>query len=227
MDEELPRTPIGLMTQEGSPFSTAPMDGLCGFAFSGISQPEGTPTILDVLSAKEEVVFAFKMEKGARKGDLVFGKEDVEGLFGEKPSWVDVQEYKGRQAYWMMDVDSVKIGENYGETNKAMVDSGTTCLAMPSQDFDTFKQQMSGQPSCSGEGVPSLTFKIGENDYTLEGKDLMLEVNGQCQLCVQPMQMDFYILGDVFHEKIQVAYDYSNKRVGLGYSKKYEEALVI
>merc|ERR1711964_535834 len=160
-------------------------------------------------------------------GDLVFGKSDVEKLFvGDGPSWVKVQEYQGRQAYWMMDLEFVEINEKKGETKKAMVDSGTTCLAMPSADFDTFKQQMSGQPSCSGEGVPSLTFKIGENDYTLEGKDLMLEVNGQCQLCVQPMQMDFYILGDVFHEKIQVAYDYSNKRVGLGYANKHEELVV-
>merc|ERR1712098_381637 len=109
----------------------------------------------------ETVQFAFKMEKGAEKGELIFGEKATDSeLFPHGVNWVDVQKYRGLQAYWMMDADEVKIGHKAASETKAMVDSGTTCLAMPQEDFETFKDQMHGDPTeaCTGEGMPELTF---------------------------------------------------------------------
>lgn len=88
----------------------------------------------------------------------------------------------------------------------------------------------------SGAKFPDVTVAIGGQGYTLEGADYLLDmgqlegrtacmvglmcmqfVNGQCQ----QMPMIDWLLGDVFHRKFQVTYDFQNMRVGLSEEAKF------
>lgn len=69
-----------------------------------------------------------------------------------------------------------------------------------------------------------MTFTIDGTEYTLSGKDYVIEVTsgGQSECLFGMMPMDFsgthlegtFILGDVFIRKYYTHFDYANKRVG-------------
>merc|ERR1719321_1394724 len=75
----------------------------------------------------------------------------------------------------------------------AIVDSGTSLLAGPRDNGKKF---------------------------TLEGKDYVLNVQGQCLFAFMPIELppklgEMWILGDVFMRKYYTVFDYGNKRVGM------------
>jgi len=222
---EMPNTSIGLMNKTAEPFPSSPMDGLAGLAWPLLN--DGRPTLLDMVEKSGELengtVFAFDMRKGEQKGSLVFG--DVSDLYPTGVDWFPVLplqvDGKPTYGYWTLATDKILIGSKAASTRVAMVDSGTSCIVMPQRDFMVFAKGLD-EVLCDGSNLPSLTFTIGGVKYVMEGKDLVhgSEEQGGCALCAMgdgkigggpPM----WILGDNFHEKFQVGYDYTGKRVGL------------
>jgi hypothetical protein len=200
------------------------MDGLAGLAFPLLN--EGQPTLLDKLVESKEmenVTFAFEMIKGEQMGQLVFG--DLSSLYPKGVDWFPVQQLRVQgqpvYGYWLLAMDRIMIGSQPATTRAAIVDSGTSCIVMPQRDFALYTKDVNSI-DCDGSGLPALEFKIGGVSYFMEGKDVVLgsDEQGGCQLCAMGDgkiggASDMWILGDNFHEKFQVGYDYSNKLVGL------------
>merc|ERR1712005_2807 len=100
---------------------------------SGISV-DGVPTPLQALKASgalTEDVFAFYLGHQSA-GELVLGGVDPSHYTGEF-SYLPVQEMvPGKMGYWEIKMDSFEInGKNMVDSTKAIVDSGTSLLAVP------------------------------------------------------------------------------------------------
>lgn len=135
----------------------------------------------------------------------------------------------GGYSFWAVPADSVTVD---GSTFKALaggsipsiVDSGTSCLILPSPAYEEFTHSFVFGLDCSANGCvgdctgsyPSITYRINGNDYTIDSKDYFIPLGkaGKCQACVSNGGNQL-LLGDVFHRKFAVTYDFDNKRVGL------------
>ncbi len=80
-----------------------------------------------------------------------------------------------------------------------MVDSGTSCLVLPAEDFLQWKSNVDFETVCGADmsGAPRISIKIGDYNYVFSAADYC--VHGFP--CVQGQAEPFWILGDVFHRK--------------------------
>lgn len=106
------------------------------------------------------------------------------------------------------------------------MDSGTSCLILPSQLYSEFQSQFQTQGGdcsrgmcvgmCDGDGLPSITFGINDNQYQIDPPEYWSGSGsgGACAACVQDGGNQM-LLGDVFHRKFAVTYDFDNQKIGL------------
>merc|ERR1719336_3457398 len=90
--------------------------------------------------------------------------------------------------------------------HKAIVDSGTSLLAVPTAD------------------ITKIVALIGGKTYTLTKDDYALETAGKCVLGMMGLDVPapagpLYILGDVFMRKFYVKFDEDNKQLGFAQIK--------
>merc|ERR1739848_23251 len=124
---------------------------------------------------------------GGAAGELVLGGVDKAHYTGEF-SYLPVQEMvPGRKGYWEIKMDSFEIsGQNMVDTTKAIVDSGTSLLAVPSAAIKAIAKQVGAKTvlpippfnkeytiDCNSAG-PDIDIKIGGKTYTLEKKDYVI-----------------------------------------------------
>jgi len=76
------------------------------------------------------------------------------------------------------------------------------------------RQAQASDPRC--EALPDITLTLGGQDYVLTGSDYGFQKLGQCQLCVQGSEQSIWILGDVFHRKFPVTYDFGSEPPMIG-----------
>jgi len=125
-------------------------------------------------------------------------------------------------AYWMFKLSGSKIGEDAGPSTNmnllAMVDSGTSCLMLPLEEYRAFASNFPNSDvnsyACAGGPLGrsvDISVRINNYDYVFSPKDYCL-ASGQLA-CVAPNNERFWILGDVFHRKYYTGYDFKNKKV--------------
>merc|ERR1711881_23284 len=118
----------------GPAYTVGHFDGICGMGLDDISV-DGVKTPLRALAdggALDANVFAFFLGSGGAAGELVLGGVDSKHYTGEF-SYLPVQEMvPGKMGYWEIKMDSFEInGKNMVDSSKAIVDSGTSLLAVP------------------------------------------------------------------------------------------------
>lgn len=203
-------------------YSESNFDGILGLGFQSISEG-GVPTVIAELAKSgqlDEPVFGFYLPKG-QAGQLVLGGVDPDHITSEF-NFVNLT----NTSFWELSLDSIKLGDflNMSATKIAIVDSGTSLLAGPSQEVHALATLMGATSVPSGMYIidcdapmPSLTFTLGDKDYVLEKEDLIVgEESGYCMLGFQTIHMrtPTWILGDIFMRKYYVQFDWGNKRVG-------------
>merc|ERR1711998_331007 len=117
------------------------------------------------------------------------------------------------------------------DTNKAVMDSGTSLLALPSASIKAIakavgaKQVLPIPPfnkeytiDCDTPG-PDIEFVISGKSYTLKKADYVLNESGKCLLGFTGLDVPapagpLYILGDVFMRAHYVKFDVDNKQLG-------------
>jgi hypothetical protein len=150
---------------------------------------------------------------------------------------VDPKHYKGSfayvplvsETYWEVDLDGAKLGEaSVAGRAKAIVDSGTSLLAGPSDTIKALATKLGATTimgreyvvDCSAD-IPDLSFTLAGKEFTLKKQDIILQAAGsQCILGfmgvdVPPPRGPLWILGDVFMRKYYVEFDWGNKRLGI------------
>merc|ERR1711990_1167955 len=143
----------------------------------------------------------------------------------------------GKKGYWTLTMDDIKMnGQSMTSCRKAIVDSGTSLLAVPTADIKKISALIGAKPlgpvaplnkeytfDCNGT-APDFDIVIAGNTYTLTKEDYALQSQGQCVLGMTGLDVPapagpLYILGDVFMRKFYVKFDVGNTRMGFATQK--------
>jgi len=212
----------------GLAYTIGKFDGILGLAFPSISI-DGKTTILENAQQQKaipEPVFSFYLGDEA-DGELTFGGYDSTKFEGEL-EWVDLLS----PTYWLIPVDTINSGKNLLESQtSAVVDSGTSLMVGPSKTVRKIARSIGAKSNGAGQymldcdkkdSMPEIIFSINGSEYTLEGKDVVIESNGACLLAFMGVDMPppnpEWILGDVFMRKYYTVFDFGKERVGFAKS---------
>ena len=218
----------------GSTFQGTPFEGIMGMGFQGLSSTN-TPTPFQNMIAQKlikDAVFAFKLnpKSSSKGGILTLGGTDRNDYEGEI-TWLKVE----RPLYWEVALDSVKMGPiTVTDPARAIIDTGTSLLALPTYIADYINMMIGGQSTGSGlyivdcqtlSKLPNVVFTMSGHHFTLKPTEYILNYSGVCVSAFSGMDlpsdsnMSLWILGDVFIRKYYSVFDMTNNRVGLAEAK--------
>merc|ERR1719183_2575790 len=230
----------------GPAYAIGHFDGICGMGWDDISVDHvETPLRALVNSGKlPEPVFAFYLGSGGAKGELVLGGVDPDHFTGDFAYVPVIDTAPGKVGYWAFAMDDVKInGQSMTSTRKAIVDSGTSLLAVPSSDIKKIANLVGAKTvlpippfnkeymiDCKAD-APNIDVVIGGKTYTLTKEDYIINDQGQCLFGMTGLDVPapagpLYILGDVFMRAHYVKFDVGNKRLGFAKLKKSSTIVV-
>jgi len=208
---------LGMMYRIGK------FDGILGLGFDTISVG-GVPTVMNALVKSKQLdqpVFGFYLGDHT-VGELEFGGVDPKHYTGDF-TYVPL----AAENYWSVSLDDVKLGsDSVSFTKHAIVDSGTSLLAGPTDEIQALADKL-GATSVMGRAysidcskdIPGLTFTLGGKDFTLTKDDLTLQKQGSnCIIGIMGINLPpghkMWILGDVFMRKYYCQFDWGQKRIG-------------
>jgi hypothetical protein len=151
-------------------------------------------------------VFAMSLGGTDEKSSIVFGEYDLtkHTKQGSKITWNMLKE----DTYWTIPIADAKLG-NYTfdlDTNLAIVDSGTSYILMPANDFEEFRKVIEPGRSCytdEGSGLftcrcltethsdfPDFQIKLGNIEYyRIPSSSYMTRQNFKCYFKVVPQRL--------------------------------------
>ncbi|NXL24799.1 PEPA protein, partial [Setophaga kirtlandii] len=213
-------------TEPGDFFYYTPFDGILGLAFPSIASSGATPVFDNMMMENlvDRNLFSVYLSRDDQGGSFVlFGAIDpyytTRGI-----SWIPLS----AETYWQISMESVSVGRTPVACSsgcQAIVDTGTTLLAVPIRAFRTLMRRLgassSGEISCEAiRSLPSLIFHINGKEFPVPPRAYVLRSNGYCSLGLQGMDVpteegELWILGDVFIREYYVIFDRANNKVGL------------
>jgi cathepsin D len=128
-------------------------------------------------------------------------------------------------------------GSFCGSSCQAIVDTGTSLIAGPTDDVRKLQGYIGATPlgpeeyqvDCSKiHSLPEIIFTLGKRNFTLAGSDYIVKATGNGEtVCVSGfIGIDLpgpagplWILGDVFIGKYYTIFDFGNSQVGFAQSK--------
>lgn len=211
----------------GLAYYIAKFDGILGLGFDALVQGGGPAPFTALVNSGQidQPVFAFYLTNQAgSKGELVLGgvdKAHYSGDFHRVPL--------SAQTYWQVKLDGIHInGKQISNTVKAIVDSGTSLLAGPTEEVKAIAAMVGAKPlfmgeysiDCATTNAPDLAFELGGKKFVLKFEDYIIREKGTCLFAFMGMDMPapvgpLWILGDVFMRKYYVKFDYGDKSVGI------------
>ncbi|NXA94354.1 PEPA protein, partial [Melanocharis versteri] len=213
-------------TEPGDFFYYTPFDGILGLAFPSIASSGATPVFDNMMieNLVDRNLFSVYLSRDSQGGSFVlFGAIDpfytTKGI-----SWIPVS----AETYWQITMESVSVnGAPVACSSgcQAIVDTGTTLLAVPIPALRTLLRRLgassSGEISCEAASrLPDLIFHIHGRYFPVPPRAYVLRSNGYCTLGLQGMDVpteegELWILGDVFIREYYVIFDRANNMVGL------------
>lgn len=213
----------------GLAYKLGKFDGILGLAFPSISVNK-IPTVFEnMVSQKliEDPVVSFYLPStSGSDGEMLIGGTDSNKYSGEL-SYAPLSS----ETYWAINIDSFKVsGNSVTSTLKAILDTGTSLLAGPSADVKKIAASVGAKPfflnkaeytiDCSKiPTLPDLVFNIAGKDYTLSGKDYVINSGSICLFAMSGIDVPapmgpLWILGDVFIRKYYTVFDWGQQRLG-------------
>merc|ERR1712039_21313 len=229
----------------GPAWAVGHFDGICGMGLDDISVDHVKTPVRALVDSKKLGAnqFAFYLGSGGAAGELVLGGVDPAHYTGDFATVPVIETAPGKTGYWALAMDDAKIGGSSVTTvKKAIVDSGTSLLAVPTADLAKIakavgaKQVLPIPPfnkeytiDCNTPG-PDIEFVISDKSYTLKKADYVLNESGKCLLGFTGLDVPapagpLYILGDVFMRAHYVKFDVDNKQLGFAQIKKGVEVV--
>lgn len=221
-------------SEPGLAFAFGKFDGILGLGYNTISVNGIVPPFYNMIDQGliDEPVFSFYL------GDVNEGEDSVATFGG-----IDKSFYKGdmvkiplrRKAYWEVELDAITFGDETAELEKtgAILDTGTSLIALPSTLAELLNKEIGATKSWNGQytvdcekrsGLPDLTFTLTGYNFSITAYDYILEVQGSCISAFMGFDIPepagpLAILGDAFLRKWYSVYDLGNNAVGIAKSK--------
>lgn len=218
-------------SEPGLAFAFGRFDGILGLGYDTISVNGIVPPFYSAIEQGllDEPVFAFYL------GDTNDKESESEAIFGG----VNKDHYTGpmtkiplrRKAYWEVDLDAITFGDESAEfeSTGAILDTGTSLIALPSTLADLLNKEMGAKKGYNGQysiecdkrdSLPDLTFTLTGHNFTITPYDYILEVQGSCISSFMGFDIPapagpLVILGDAFLRRYYSVYDLGNDAVGL------------
>eukprot|EP00397_Hematodinium_sp_SG-2012_P012620 GEMP01012795.1.p1 GENE.GEMP01012795.1~~GEMP01012795.1.p1 ORF type:complete len:794 (+),score=176.34 GEMP01012795.1:32-2383(+) len=207
----------------GMAYTLGKFDGILGMGWDSISV-HGIPTIFKMLVDEGKIdkpIFSFSLGRTeGQDGELILGGTDP-SLYTGDLHYTPLT----KTGYWQIDVDDITVGEtSLGKNMPAIVDSGTSLIVGPEDGVAQLKKAIGaftfwGKTFVRCKTSWTMTFVIGESEYTFDNKALTMPMYfGYCLLLVMPIDMPVWILGDTFMRKYYTVFDWGEKRVGFALS---------
>ncbi|ORX54941.1 endopeptidase [Hesseltinella vesiculosa] len=224
--------------EPGFTFALAKFDGIFGLGYDTISVQRVVPPFYHMVNKGliDEPVFSFWLNTAAEDegeengGEMVLGGVDPAHYKGDI-TWSDVR----RKGYWEIEMQDIKFGGDYVQLEPvgAAIDTGTSLIIAPSTIAELINRELGAEKNWAGQytldcskvpDLPEFCFVFGGKDFCMEGKDYILEVQGQCISGFMGMDIPapagpLWIVGDVFLRKFYSVYDLGQNRVGLAEAK--------
>lgn len=230
---QLESVAFGVVDFEDRDIQAFMMDGIAGLAFRGLAMVT-KPTLLELLHEQHpdmDYMFSIYLSNSADVAShLVFGAYDL-SIVGENATWHYTPVIKrglGDFKYWTVKMYGCEVSNVVlcDQGCYAIVDSGTSGIAIPEDHYDTLVALVTkGLQNCRDitcyyakvTDFPTLTLKLApDNEFPLRGRDYVSCSRwGECVVKFQKSAgSSYWILGDVFMEAYYTLYDIANLRVG-------------
>ena len=218
-------------SEPGLAFAFGRFDGIMGLAYDTISVDGVVPPFYNMINQGliDEPVFAFYLSDTKDEGaesEVVFGGVDKHHYHGDM-----VKIPLRRKAYWEVDLDAISFGKDTAELDGtgAILDTGTSLIALPSTLAELLNREIGAKKSFNGQytiecdkrdSLPDLTFTLTGYNFSITSYDYILEVQGSCISAfmgfdIPPPAGPLAILGDAFLRKWYSVYDLGNDAVGI------------
>ncbi|XP_041637271.1 nothepsin [Cheilinus undulatus] len=227
--------------EPGAAFVMAKFDGVLGLGYPSLAEILGNPVFDNLMAQKavEEPIFSFYLSRRTSEsdpvGELLLGGTD-EMYYTGPINWLPVT----AKAYWQIKMDSIAVqgmSSFCPQSCQAIVDTGTSLIAGPTNDILNLQQLIGASPTNIGEflldcarlsSLPHVTFLLGGKEYTLTAEQYVRkEMLGDRELCFSGFQAvdivtpegPLWILGDVFLTQFYSIFDRGQDRVGFALAK--------
>lgn len=220
-DLQLNKVTFGAADSEDTAPIRPPSYGLCGLAYQSIAADGVLPLVDQLYKAGSIPANIFSMlltdaTSGRLQGQLTLGGVD-QNLYQGEISWTPVID----EEWYVVNAGPMKLGGNgIVKSFGAIVDSGTSCLAGPAAAISVIMSKINVARDCSNlSQQPDITVDIAGITVTMKPQDYVLNVGGQCQVCIQefgvPPGTPFtWILGDSFMHAVYTVFDREQNRLG-------------
>lgn len=228
-DLQVKKQDFGETTEEpGLAFAFGRFDGILGLGYDTIAVNHVTPPFYNMINQGllDEPVFAFYIGGDGAESEAIFGGVDKSHYTG---SMVKIP--LRRKAYWEVDLDAITFGHDTAqfENTGAILDTGTSLIAMPSTLAELINKEIGAKKGFNGAytvdcgkktTAPDLTFNLSGYNFTIGASDYIVEIGGSCisgfiGLDIPEPAGPLVILGDVFLRRYYSVYDLGNNAVGL------------
>jgi len=219
----------------GQTFVHTKFDGIFGMGYREIAVDQVVPPFYNMYFQKQidQPVFSFWLNRNTTDengGELYLGGANPDHYTGEI-----VYAPITRKGYWQFTMDGIYIGDYPAlclNGCQAIADTGTSLIVGPEYEVEKL-HRIIGAVRVSGGAylvdctrlryLPNFYFQIAGRRFTLRPQDyIMIDVEQGQQFCMSGfsgMQMNMWILGDVFLGPYYSIYDFGNARVGFAVSK--------
>jgi hypothetical protein len=216
------------VTGLGLAFAIGHFDGILGMAWQSIAIDNITTVWQTMIQEGyiEDTVFAFYLsQSGLVPGELVFGGIDTSHFTGDL-TWVPLIS----ETYWEVALDDMTMqGKSVSNVKRAVIDSGTSTLAGPTDEVKAIAKMLGATPinpeeyliDCSKvPSLPTLSVVLGGQMFNLTGKDYVIQAGpGACLFGMLGIDIPapygpLWIMGDVFMRKFYSVFDWGHMRMG-------------
>merc|ERR1711988_1406349 len=124
-------------------------DGICGMGRDDISVDHVKTPLRALVDSKKLGAnqFAFYLGAGGAKGELVLGGVDPAHYTGDFATVPVIETVPGKTGYWALAMDDLKLnGTSLTSVKKAIVDSGTSLLAVPTDEMKKIAEAVGAKP---------------------------------------------------------------------------------
>lgn len=193
----------------GTLAENGPMDGIFGLSFQG-------SCVVSSLSDKntnliQTPVFSFYINKNSIKGSqMILGGVDP-NLFKGELTYINLD----NPTRFTVSVDSIRYNGNElrMQPTSGLIDTGTTSILLPQYLYDQLFYY--GKPCEQIDQLPTVTFRLGGHEFSLEGEYYTTWNDGKCYNRIYPFPREHIVVGTIFLRKYYSVFNMNDKTIGL------------